>query len=185
MILAHVWAFDLPVLNPPPMHDETNSTKLAEILGFNPETDIDSLENAPLPFFSVDEDVRFELYTMKNPKEAQVLELNNYTTVKKSHFNWLRPTRIIVHGWMSDETFVSDFADAFFDKGKHKINLIAVTWRKGSSTLNYWAARQRVRPVAAHLAQFIDFMHEKAWLSIKDLTIIGHSLGAHVSGLGK
>lgn len=184
MILAPIWTLNLPVLNPPPLHDESNSTKLQEILGFNPaETDFESELNAQ-PFFAIDKDVRFELYTDKNPNEGQILELNNYATIKRSNFNWLRPTRFIIHGWLSDETFISDFADAYFNKGKHHINLIGVNWRNGSSTWNYLLARQRVRLVAAHVAQFIDFMHEKAWLSIKDLTIIGHSLGAHISGLG-
>lgn len=176
----------MPVFNPPPLNDESNSTKLQEILGLNPsEIDYESVLNAPEFFFNVDQDVRFELYTMKNPFEGQFLELNNDAMVKNSNFNRRRPTRFIIHGWLSDETFVTDFTEAFFNKGKHDVNVIAVNWRNGSSTWNYWSARQRVRPVAAHVAQFIDFMHKKGYFNIKDLTIIGHSLGAHISGIGK
>lgn len=49
--------------------------------------------------FDVETDVRFELYTSQNPKQPQMLTLGNYTTVKKSHFNWRHPTRILIHGW--------------------------------------------------------------------------------------
>lgn len=77
------------------------------------------------------------------------------------------------------------FTDAYFTKGKHKVNFIAVNWQKGSDVYNYMAARGRVKDVAEQLARFVDFMSKKAWLRIKSLTIVGHSLGAHVAGIGK
>lgn len=51
------------------------------------------------PYFDVEQDVRFELFTPSNPTQAQLLTLNNYTTVKQSNFNWWYPTRILIHGW--------------------------------------------------------------------------------------
>lgn len=62
-----------------------------------PLTDIQGEE--VVPFFDVQQDVRFELFTPKNPTVPQILTLNNYTTVKQSNFNWWHPTRIMVHGW--------------------------------------------------------------------------------------
>lgn len=52
-----------------------------------------------VPFFDIAQDVRFELFTPKNPTVPQILTLNNYTTVKQSNFNWWHQTRILVHGW--------------------------------------------------------------------------------------
>lgn len=46
-------------------------------------------------------------------------------------------------------------------------------------------ARGRVKAVAEHVAKFVDFMSKQAWLNIKTLQIIGHSLGAHIAGIGK
>lgn len=46
-------------------------------------------------------------------------------------------------------------------------------------------ARGRVKAVAEHVAKFVDFMSKQAWLNIKKLTIVGHSLGAHVAGIGE
>lgn len=77
------------------------------------------------------------------------------------------------------------FTDAYFTKGKHKVNFIAVNWQKGSDVYNYMTARGRVKDVAEQLAKFVDFMSKKAWLRIKSLTIVGHSLGAHVAGIGE
>lgn len=52
-----------------------------------------------IPAFDAARDVRFELYTPKNPVQPQLLTLGNYTTVKQSNFNWLHSTRILIHGW--------------------------------------------------------------------------------------
>lgn len=59
-----------------------------------------------------------------------------------------------------------------------------MNWQKGSTTLNYLAARGRVKSVAEHLAKLIDFLVDKHMLDLKSLTIVGHSLGGHVAGLG-
>lgn len=77
------------------------------------------------------------------------------------------------------------FANAYFNQSSHKINFIAVNWQKGSDIYNYMTARGRVKTIADHVARFVDFMSKQAWLNIKKLTIIGHSLGAHVAGIGK
>ena len=84
---------------------------------------------------------------------------------------------------MSRKTLTSRFANAYFNQSTHKINFIVVDWRKGSNTFNYLHARNRVNLVAAHVAKFIDFMSIKARLKIEYLTIVGHSLGAHIAGI--
>lgn len=73
---------------------------------------------------------------------------------------------------------------AFFVNGDHDVNLIVVNWRAGADTVNYIGARRRVEPVGRYIAQFIDFLHRNAGLNMKTTTLIGHSLGAHVSGMG-
>lgn len=77
------------------------------------------------------------------------------------------------------------FAEAYLIKGKHKVNFIAVNWQKGSSTINYFAARGRVKPVAMHLAELINFLVNKHELNLSRVTLVGHSLGAHVAGIGE
>lgn len=85
----------------------------------------------------------------------------------------------------SNNTMTSRFANAYFNQSSHKINFIAVNWRKGSNTYNYLHARNRVNLVALHVAKFIDFMSKQARFNTKTLTIIGHSLGAHIAGIGE
>lgn len=77
------------------------------------------------------------------------------------------------------------FAETYLIMGKHKVNFIGVDWRKGSTTMNYFSARRRVKPVGDHLADFINFLVDKHQLKLNSITIVGHSLGAHVAGIGK
>lgn len=85
----------------------------------------------------------------------------------------------------SDESSAIKFAETYLMLGKHKVNFIGVNWQKGSTTINYFAARGRVGEVGKHLANFLNFMAAKHKLNINSVTIIGHSLGAHVAGIGE
>lgn len=51
------------------------------------------------PYFLVEEDVSFELYTLKNQATPQILSMNNITSITASNFNKKIPTRIYIHGW--------------------------------------------------------------------------------------
>lgn len=167
------------------MVENDNITYVNDGHGHLYKVDIEQAKNVSDPYFSVENDIRFELFTPKNPTKPQILVYNNYTTVKKSNFNWWYPTRILIHGWMSEGMLAPKFANAYFVRGKHKVNFIAVNWQKGADVYNYLYARRHVKEVAEHVARFVDFMNEKAWMRVKDLTILGHSLGSHIAGIGK
>lgn len=51
------------------------------------------------PFFFVEHDVTFELYTLKNQIAPQILSMDNITSITTSNFNKDLPTRIYIHGW--------------------------------------------------------------------------------------
>jgi len=133
--------------------------------------------------FNVANDVRFELFTPENPTEAYILQFNNKTSVTKSQFKSSRPTRILIHGWHSEGVLTAPFANAYLVEGKHKVNFISVNWQKGSDWTLYSSARGRVKNVAEHVGSFVDFMIAAAELKTTDLTIVGHSLGAHIAGI--
>lgn len=60
-----------------------------------------------------------------------------------------------------------------------------MNWQKGSDIYNYLTARGRVNEMGEYVARFVDFMRAKAWLNVESLTIVGHSLGAHIAGIGE
>lgn len=73
---------------------------------------------------------------------------------------------------------------AFLVDGQHDVNLFIVDWGAGANTFNYINAVRRVESVGQYMAQFIDFLAVNAGLNVKTTHLIGHSLGAHVSGFG-
>lgn len=84
----------------------------------------------------------------------------------------------------SDESLIKQFSETYLTKSKHQINFLAVNWLKGSTTVNYFSARNRVKSVAEHLAKLINLMTNKYMLKLDTFTIVGHSLGAHIAGIG-
>lgn len=62
------------------------------------------------------------------------------------------------------------------------IFFVTVGWGGGSKTICYDWAKNRVADVGKVVAEFLDFLigeDQKMW---KKITIVGHSLGAHVAG---
>lgn len=60
---------------------------------------IASAFSQPQLYFKVENDVVFELYTLKNKQEPQILSPKNISTITSSNFNKTLPTRIYIHGW--------------------------------------------------------------------------------------
>jgi hypothetical protein len=61
-------------------------------------------------------------------------------------------------------------------------NVIGVDWSKGAKMPNYQMAVANTRVVGAIVAYFIDRLVELKNTSADKMNLIGHSLGAHVSG---
>lgn len=61
------------------------------------------------PSFNFDKDVIFELYTLKNQDNPQKLHINDHVSLITSHYNVLKPTRIVVHGYNSHGELTKSF----------------------------------------------------------------------------
>lgn len=151
--------------------------------------------------FDAYKDVYFELYTREEPHNYHLLNPLNGEEILKTTFNTSRPTRIFVHGYRSKRKVIERYAEGFLQVGD--FNFIAVNWQEGSSTVNYYSAKSRVKKVCSCvssinsirytyftpsfqqvsevLAKLIDFLANNG-MNIKDLVLIGHSLGAHTVG---
>ncbi|XP_055844103.1 phospholipase A1-like [Episyrphus balteatus] len=127
--------------------------------------------------------VAFYLYTQKNRDYTQKLSINDKAGLSATNFNSSNPTRIIIHGWQND--FTSDVNDeigpAFLDV--MDCNVISVDWHGKAMSYNYMNSKNSVPKVGKQVAQMIDFLVTEGKMSLDDLYVIGHSLGAHVSGV--
>lgn len=77
------------------------------------------------PLFVAENDVRFLLFTRRNPTTAQIITLN-LASIQNSFFNAAHPTRLTIHGWNGDissrvNTLV---AEAYFQRGEYNVRTI-------------------------------------------------------------
>ena len=151
------------------------------LINLNPY-DMDMYDESTERKFRPERDVSFALYTKKNPRNPQYIKLNDKPSLDISNFDPSEPTRFVVHGWFSSEEsgFNTRIHTEYMIKGA--FNVFVVDWSKGSETLNYIGARNRVEPVGQVISKFIDFLKEHTALDNNDIYIVGHSLGAHIAG---
>lgn len=145
--------------------------------------DINAVDPDAEPYFNAERQTVFHLYTRDNPTVSQILALNDVEALKKSNFNAKSPTRFIIHGWNNDVKSGCNTAvrNAYLNVGD--FNVIVVDWGKGANTINYISARNRVNSVYPVVASLIEFLNGYAGMKFETLSIIGHSLGAHIAGL--
>ncbi|XP_055859357.1 pancreatic triacylglycerol lipase-like [Episyrphus balteatus] len=142
----------------------------------------DEYENAPVPEMRKSAEVKFYLYTKSNPTSPKQLYLNDKGTLSSSNFRGSLPTRVIIHGWENDfkSAVNTDIRSALLNIGS--FNVICVDWSDKSVSLNYAGSKNAVPDVGRQVANFLDFLSAQGGMSFNKLTIIGHSLGAHVAG---
>ncbi|XP_061386831.1 phospholipase A1 VesT1.02-like [Musca vetustissima] len=126
--------------------------------------------------------VKFYLYTKSNPTTPKQITVNDANALAASNFNKNNPTRFVIHGW--NNNYLSDVnvdvRSALLASGSY--NVFCVDWSSSAQTINYASARYDVPNVGQLVANFIDFLNDKGGMPFSTLGLIGHSLGAHVSG---
>lgn len=93
-----------------------------------------------------------------------------------------KKTVILVHGWMAAEGIggILKIRESFMSQ--QDVNLITVDWEQLAANFYYFDSARRTDYVGKSIAEFIDFMVTEMDLSLDDVHIIGHSLGAHTAG---
>lgn len=97
--------------------------------------------------FSEYEDIVFELYTRDQVDSHQRLNTSWGDNIFQTNWRSSRPTRMFVHGFKSKRKTLDKYKNAFLASGDY--NVIVVNWLKGSSTYNYYVAKNRVKKVSA------------------------------------
>ncbi|KAF2368030.1 Lipase/vitellogenin [Trinorchestia longiramus] len=121
------------------------------------------------------------LWTRQNQLVAEELPLLSVPP-SSSHFSSYRTTYVITHGFLSSALYnwVSVLKDALLSHSD--CNVLAVSWQSGSSSLSYYSVQSRVPQVGEEVGRVLQYLLDHAGLSSLLLHLIGHSLGAHVSG---
>ncbi|ALC45598.1 CG17191, partial [Drosophila busckii] len=124
--------------------------------------------------------VSFYLYTKSNPTEGKELKAKD-ASISGSHFNRAHPTRFVIHGWTQSHSdpMNREITKAWLSRGD--FNIIIVDWSRARS-IDYASSVVAVPGAGAKVGEMIKFLNERHGMSLDTLYVIGHSLGAHVSG---
>ncbi|KAK9889978.1 hypothetical protein WA026_008789 [Henosepilachna vigintioctopunctata] len=127
-------------------------------------------------------DLNLYLYTRENRKTPLHITNNDVESVVSSGiFNPNKRIISITHGWNNDHKSEcnTELLDAILDT--HDVNVLVTDW--GSIAHEFYIpAEQAVPDIGRFLGDFINQLVSKYGLSYKQVTLIGHSLGAHVAG---
>ncbi|CAL7943573.1 unnamed protein product [Xylocopa violacea] len=149
------------------------------------ELDYEELTSEQISLLSKDvTTTSFTLFTRSNPRNGQLLVLNDINSVKRSNFNPKKPTIMVTHGWTANGNSgpCPGVRDAFLSISD--CNVIVFDWSSIADNLVYSVVAKSVPRVAQHVSDFVNFLRVKAGLNVSNMKMIGHSLGAHVMGLG-
>lgn len=90
------------VIDVPPSKDVKGKTAIIPTAdGGYAEVDVELAMTQQTPYFDIDNDVYFELYTRSNPEVPFHINMSDPDSLGQSPFNRKHPTRIAVHGWRS------------------------------------------------------------------------------------
>ncbi|KAG8456844.1 hypothetical protein GDO86_002578 [Hymenochirus boettgeri] len=109
------------------------------------------------------------------PGQDDCLGTCNYNTTAK--------TFIVIHGWTMSglfENWLHNLVNALQEREQNS-NVIVVDWMNLAHQL-YPDAVNNTRAVGKDTAILMDWLKEKANLSLENVHLIGYSLGAHVAG---
>ncbi|CAG9838755.1 unnamed protein product [Diabrotica balteata] len=124
--------------------------------------------------------VQFILYTRDNPPAN--LKVGDENKFKNSGFNKTNPTKIIIHGFTSSirDIMFMKLKKAYLEAGEH--NVIGMDWSV-LCDFEYISAMHGVREAGQYLGEFIKWL-QFVGVSLEDIHLVGHSMGAHVAGVG-
>jgi len=134
------------------------------------------------PLFDAYRDIRILLVTRENVGRSQQVQFRNLESIRSSPYNPNRPTRVLIHGFLEDESADIKVETAAELLRYYDFNVLFIDWSEGSRTINYFAAAGRVPTVGQFTASYLDFLHENGLLNFNRLSVIGFSLGAHIAG---
>ncbi|XP_014275628.1 lipase member H [Halyomorpha halys] len=148
-----------------------------------PQNDVGWSFSGMFNFLSSDNSVKFFLYNreIENPEVYKAL-VRRRSFLPSFRHN--KPLKVVIHGWMGkdNKTFCSRLKDGLLKN--QDVNVITVDWSdNGSRNWLYPVSRNRVPEVAEIVAEFLDNLNKKFKVRLEDIHVIGHSLGAHISGL--
>lgn len=128
---------------------------------------------------------RFAVYTKHNRHLPKYLSLNETDEAKFSGIHAKGNIYVIAHGYLDsgDRPWVIDLMNALLDRDRTGIaSVITIDWSNGASP-PYTQAVANIRLIGVITAHVLFMLREQLRMrNLDNVHMIGHSLGAHLSG---
>jgi pimeloyl-ACP methyl ester carboxylesterase len=120
---------------------------------------------------------KFILYNKQTSGLGQVISASNIS----ASFDAAVPVKFITHGFIQNgfHKWVIEMKDAILSA--EDVNVIVVDWSNGNG-LPYMQATANTQVVGAVIAKLVNTFVNTLGVKASDVHLIGHSLGAHISG---
>lgn len=131
--------------------------------------------------FSVDRnDVTYRLWTRESNGIFRPLYLGHLHD-QDAYYKIKKNFKLIIHGWTddADSGWYKDITTAYLKK--EDLNVIAIDWSKPASAL-YPLSVKYTKDIGQYLGELLVDLHETVGVPYENMHLIGHSLGAHISG---
>lgn len=153
--------------------DENNKLKISY-------TRNETIKDRSLFNVDIEKAITFTLYTKLNVDNGYTLTFDN-ETLKNSNFNFDKHTKFVTHGWYSSGNSSTCIQIKNNYLKYYDYNVVIVDWSPIADFAFYPAPMYDTYDVAVYYAKFITFLIPHG-LNTEEIHLIGHSLGAHVSG---
>ncbi|XP_075596951.1 endothelial lipase isoform X2 [Balearica regulorum gibbericeps] len=140
----------------------------------------DGQERVPAPKLQV----KFQLRSSQDAEEdGCTLTVGQHERLEDCKFNVTAKTFFIIHGWTMSgmfETWLDSLVSALQEREKDA-NVVVVDWLSLAHQL-YTDAVNNTQIVGKSIARLLDWLQENPLFQLKNVHLIGYSLGAHVAG---
>lgn len=128
-----------------------------------------------------EDQVSFYVYNKNNENPTAILLSQSETITSLTDFDISLPTVVLIHGW--HDTYDTSFAVEAGRKymSLSNANVISVNWDE-TAQLEYLEAYAAVSKIGKYLGQFLQDISATYDYSLDKVTLVGHSLGAHIAG---
>lgn len=128
-----------------------------------------------------EDQVSFYVYNKNNENSTAILLSQSETITSLTDFDISLPTVVLVHGWHA--TYNTSFP---LEAGRKYMslsnaNVISVNWDE-TAQLDYLEAYAAVSNIGKYLGQLLQDISATYDYSLDKVTLVGHSLGAHIAG---
>lgn len=112
--------------------------------------------------------------------DGDVIEITN-VWIDDGNFDVEKPVKILIHGWNADAEHMAMQPVKIAYLRKNATNVLVVDWKE-IAVLRYIVARSLIVAIAEQIARKLFRLMGETKIKPDQIHIIGHSLGAHISG---